>query len=467
MTAAPIAFRSDPGHYNFLGTTQLVNAYAEKQGQDAKGPLAVIPSDGLVAFSDTGSDTACRGLIHLEDLDKLYSVHSSSCYRINRNGTATRIGIVPGTDAVQLSRNQKADPEVVIRSLYGNAQVIASDALSSVTDSDLPTPVVSADYVSGYHVYLLGDRRFFLSGINDAKNVDALDFATFQQRSGKGVRVIEDNGELVGFCSTWMEVWRDTGNADFPFEPIGFRSRGLKAGAAVVRSDGTLMFPGDDNCIYRLNNYNPQIISTNEISELLADDPAAEDTIGFSWDRGGHAFANFTGSNWSRCYDSATQVWHSRESYGHQTWRGQHCVRAFGKTIVGDKLTGKLFYLDSDTFTEDGGTMVWKVVSPPLHVFPNGAILDAVHFDLATGYGTLSGQGSNPKVMLRTSVDGGNTFGNYRELELGPTGTYAARVTARRLGRFGPKGIVFELSISDPVVRALVNCDIQLRPLRL
>jgi hypothetical protein len=111
--------------------------------------------------------------------------------------------------------------------------------------------------------------------------------------------------------------------------------------------------------------------------------------------------------------------------------------------------------------------MIWGVDSPPMHIFPNGGIIDAVHFDLATGYGTLSGQGSSPKVMLQISKDGGNTFGNYRELDLGIRGKYATRVTARRLGKFGPKGAVFRLRISDPVVRALVNVDIETRPLKL
>ncbi len=110
--------------------------------------------------------------------------------------------------------------------------------------------------------------------------------------------------------------------------------------------------------------------------------------------------------------------------------------------------------------------MIWGVDSPPLHLFPNGGIVDALHIDLATGYGTLSGQGSNPKIMLQTSTDGGQTFSNYRELELGVTGNTGTRVTARRLGRFGPRGMVFRLRISDPVVRALVATDLAIRPLK-
>jgi hypothetical protein len=464
VTALPVAFKSNPGKYSFIGTTQLVNAYAEQMGPDAKGPLAVLPCEGLVEFTDTESGP-CRGLIYLEDTDKAYSIHSSGAFLIEEDGTNTRIGTVPGIDQVQLSRNQKADVQTVVQTSSG-VQVIESDSLSYVIDSDLPDGVVTADYVHGYTIYGYEDRTFYKSSLNSSKAIAALDFATFQQKAGKLVRVKEHAGELVGLCSRWLEFWRDTGNADFPFEPISWKPTGLRAAHAVVESDNTLMFPGDDNNVYRLANYEPQIISTHEISRLIQNDADAASMIGFGIEREGHSFATFSGTDWTRTYDAATKVWHARQSYGYDRWRVIHSMRAWNKTIVGDRLSGKLFYLDKDTFTEDGTALVWKIISPPMHAFPNGGIVDAIHFDLATGYGTLSGQGSNPKVMLRTSTDGGNTFGQYRELELGVAGAYQARVTARRLGRFGPKGMVFELSISDPVVRALVNVDCDVRPLK-
>lgn len=466
MTTAPIAFRSDPGKYLFLGATQLVNAHAEKLGPDSKGALGVMPSDGLVQFSETGSGTPTRGMLFMEDLDKLYVVQSSSCYKITSNGTATRIGTVPGTDTVQMSRNQKTDPEVVIKTDAG-VQVIASDALSYVTDTDLTSngDVITADYASNFHLYGFENRVAFFTNANEAKIIDPLDFFTAEQRAGKLVRIIEDNGEAVFLCSSWTQFFRNVDDPDEPFHPIAFKGVGLKdvAADAVVKSDNTILFPTNLNTIVRVDNYNPIVVSSNEVSRLL--EAETSDMLGFSYDRGGHAFSVFTGTGWTRSFDAATQVWHSRQSYGQTTWRAQHSVKAFGKTLVGDKLTGKIFYLDSETFTEDGDTLVWKVISPPLHVFPNGAVLDAVHFDVATGYGTLSGQGVDPKIMLRVSKDGGETFGQYRELSLGAAGD-RVRVTARRLGEFGPKGIVFELSISDPVARSLVNCDVQLRPLK-
>ena len=468
MTALPIAFQSDPGRYNFEGSAQLLNAYAEKRGADAKAPLSVLPADGIVDLGTAESPGPCRGLIYLEDLDAAYAVHPSNVYKITHAAgvfTATRIGNIPGNDTVQLSRNQNAAPQIVVRSDAG-VQIIQSDAVAFIADEDLPDDAVTADFVGGYHAYGFEDRTFYLSGLNSAGEVDGADFATFEQKAGKLIRIVEHSGNLYGLCSRWSEVWRNTGNADFPFEPIATLSRGIKSADGVTICDNALFAVTDDGLICRLDNTNWQRVSTHHVERLIQADAAAEDIFGFSWTRDGHAFANFTGSTWTRCYDAATGVWHSRESYGYDRWRARHSIRAWGKTIVGDRFGGKLGYLARDTFTEYGEPMVWGVDSPTLHVFPNGGICDALHLDIATGYGLLSGQGSNPQVMLQVSTDGGNTFGQYRELELGVTGRYATRVTARRLGRFGPKGMVFRLRISDPVVRALIGAAVDVRPLR-
>ena len=464
MTAIPIAFQTNTGKYNFEGEAQLINCYAEQRGNDAKAPMSVLPSEGLVEFSDTGA-VNCRGMIYMPDLDCIYTVQNSSVYKIVEAGTDTLIGTVPGTDQVQMSRNQNVAPEVVIQTAAG-ILVLQSDAVSYFVSSDV-SGAISADFIGGYHAYLLADRTWFISGIDDATSIDALDFAAFEQKAGMGVRIQGDRGEVFGFCDTYSEVWRDTGNADFPFEPLEFIQRGLKAKNGVVSLDNTLIFPGDDGIFYKLNGYTPQRVSTHAIERTLQADTGAANLVGFGWSREGHAFANFSGTDWSRCYDAATGVWHSRETYNQDRWRARHAVRAWGKTIVGDSITGKLFYLDEDTFTEDGGTMVWGVDFPPMHAFPQGGTVDAVHFDLATGYGTVSGQGVDPKVMLWTSTDGGNEFTQYRELSIGARGDHGLRVTARKLGRFGPKGIVFRLRISDPVVRALVAADVSVKPLQL
>jgi hypothetical protein len=467
MTAVPTAFQSSEGQFSFEGVAQLINGYAEKRGPDAKAPLSVVPCDGIVEI-DNEATGPIRGMIYLEDLEKLYHCHSSSCFKTTYDGTTfttVRIGTVPGIDQVQLARNQNASPQISVQSASG-VQFISSDSLSYSADVDFPTDVVTAENANNYQLYGKADRTWFISSVNEAKTIDPLDFSTFEQKAGKLVRIVEHAGEVFGFCSSWFEPWRKTTDPDFPFSPMGARDVGLGAKNSVVRCDNSLLWIGHDGVVYRLNNYDPLRISTHSVERLISADTSISDAIGFSWSHDGHAFANFTGSNYSRCYDAATGVWHSRESYGYSKWRARYSTRAFDRVIVGDSLTGKIGYLDKDTYTEFGEPMVWGVDSPPLHVFPNGGVVSALHLDLATGYGTLSGQGSDPKIMLQVSKDGGNTFGQYRELSLGVRGKYATRVTARNLGQFGPKGIVFRLRISDPVARGLVGTDVEVKPFK-
>jgi hypothetical protein len=469
MTAVPIAFRTNESKYSFLGEPQLINCYAEQQGTDAKGPLAVLPCPGLVEFAEP-TDGPCRGTIYLPDTDAAYSVHSTSVYKTTYDGTtatSVRIGVIPGTDVVQLSRNQAEDVQISIHCTAGEFY-LENDIVKSVSDADLPTPVISQDQVSGFTTYGLEDRRFFISSLNDCSVIDGTDYATAEQSPGPLVRVKADRGDLFLFKTDSVEPWRNTGNADFPFEPMPTTiQKGLLAANAVAAVDNTLMWPGHDDIVYRLNGSLPQRVSTHGIERKIKNDADRSAIIGFDHSDEGHSFYTLTGSDWTRTYDAATNSWHSRESYGIDRWRARFPFRAWGKTIFGDELSGKLLAQDSDTFDEDGSPLVWGVDFAPLHVFPNGAIVDAVHFDVATGVGTLpaSADGYAPVMMLSWSTDGGATFKGHRQLSLGAWGD-RVRVTSRRLGRFGPKGIVLRLRISDPVVRALVGADIQLRPLK-
>lgn len=462
MANVPVAFRSAEGKYRFIGSTKLVNAYAEQAGQDGKGALAVLPSPGIIEFSDTEAGP-CRGMIHMPDLEKVYTFHNSSVYRHTSNGTATRIGTIPGVGQIELSRNQRADPQITVLGPSG-AQVIESDSVSYVVDGDLPANALTQANATNRTIYGYPDRTYYFSGINDTKSVGALDFATFDSQSGKLLKVYSDRGELFGFCNSWTDIHGKTESADAPFVYQTTISRGILAQHSLVKFDNTLAWVGDDQNIHKLGaSYSTQVISTHEIARLIEDDIAPGDIVGFSFDHEGHAFAAWSGTNWTKIYDAASKVWHDRKSYGYDRWRAIHSVRAFGKTLVGDRLSGKIGYLDKDTFTEYGETMVWQVVSPPMHAFPNGFILNALHLDMATGYGGL---GTTPKVMVETSRDGGQTFTQYREVSLGVTGAYGARVTTRRLGAYYEKGCVIRISVSDPAARAIVGVDADVKPLK-
>jgi hypothetical protein len=469
MASVPLPFRTNESKYSYSGSPRLINAYAEQRGPDAKGPLVILPCPGLTLFASPSS-SPCRGTIALPDLNCAYSIHSTSAYKITYDGTTattTRVGTVPGTDVVQLSRNQATSPQITIRSTHG-VFYIENDVVLTVTDSDLPADALSQDHAGGYTVYGFEDRRFFLSSLNDCSTVSSADYATAERSPDPLVRVFSDQGDLFIFKKENTEHWRNTGQADFPFEPMpGTLQKGLLAANAVARCDNTPMWPGHDRCVYRLAGSAPVRISTHGIERTIEDDASPENIIGFSHEGEGHSFYTLTGSTWTRSFDAATQLWHSRESFGIPYWRARFPFRLWGKTIVGDVLTGNLYELDKDAFVEGTNPIIWGVDTPTLHVFPNGGVIDAMHLDMATGVGLLplTAQGSAPKVMLSWSTDGGYTFKGDRVISLGSYGD-RVRVTTRRLGRFGPKGVQFRIRISDPVIRSLVGIDVEVRPLK-
>jgi hypothetical protein len=70
------------------------------------------------------------------------------------------------------------------------------------------------------------------------------------------------------------------------------------------------------------------------------------------------------------------------------------------------------------------------------------------------GTGLVTGQGSNPQIMLQVSRDGGFTYGNEMWTSFGRMGEYNKRAEWRRLGV--SRNFVFKFRITDPVKVILI-----------
>lgn len=469
MTNIPVAYRANKGQYNFLGTTSLLNAYAAQLGTDAKAPYAAVPCHGTLTFSAV-TDTPTRGGIYMEDLDAVYTTHSSSVWKLTSAGVATRIGTIPGIDRVQIVRNQKATPQIVVKCTAG-LYIIESDIVTKIDDPDLPTNCVSIESIAGYIVFGFADGRYFISSQNEASQIDALDFASAEQAADKLKRLKVVGGALLVLGSETIEPWVNSGNADFPFElrsAMSITPKGCLAADSVEFIDNTIFWVGNDRKVYRLEGYTAKKVSSEQVDRLIQGDPNQDDIVSTSYSRAGHDFYVITGNNWSMQLDLATSYWAPRESYTSTRWRHDHAISAWDKVLIGDRNTGTIYYFDENTFTEAGDLMLYGVDMPPLHAFPNGGRLNAVHLDFVTGQGKVlaSQQGFDPIAMVSVSRDGGNTYSNERQIKLGKSGNYRKRVNTRRLGRFEDKGCNIRIRVSDPVGRALALVDANVTPLK-
>jgi len=152
----------------------------------------------------------------------------------------------------------------------------------------------------------------------------------------------------------------------------------------------------------------------------------------------------------------ATGAWHERRSWGMDNYRVGSAARAFGGAILADYTTGKLYTPNLDSnYTENGARISMEIGLPTLEASRSRVTCYAFEVYCETGVGLNSGQGSDPKIMLRYSKDGGRTKSNELWRSLGTIGNYKARAIWRGLGQF--RQLDIDLTITDPVRRLVMG----------
>jgi hypothetical protein len=294
--------------------------------------------------------------------------------------------------------------------------------------------------------------------------VDGLAFASAEaDPDGLVACASLDDLYLIGTKTT--EIWTVTTSDDLPFQKVGgtFLRIGCAAKATVQEFNNALAWVGHDHVVYAVRGYTSTPISNNEVSRLIQNDPNRSGLVAWTYQIGENKFYCLKGTDWCREYNAKTGFWVNRESGIGDRWRVQHSFEAFGKTIFGDGLTGKLFVAEG--YEEDGEELLWGFDTPIVHSTPDGLVFNSIALDMQGGVGDNTTL--DPKVMLSWSDDEGANFTPERQISLGAKGKRNTRVVSRRLGRCGPKGRTFRVMISDPVGRSISSIDVKAEPVPL
>lgn len=161
-----------------------------------------------------------------------------------------------------------------IAASYSGSGAVAVASTPPFTSPDTCT------YLDGYFIANtkgIGRRQvFYISALNDATRWSALDFASAKKYSDKiiALRVIKGYLYIIGTAST--EIWYNSGNADFPFQPVKnnyHRYGTVNASTAKVINDRLVMLTsttegGKEVIIFEGSNVST--VSTPEISTLLS-----------------------------------------------------------------------------------------------------------------------------------------------------------------------------------------------------
>lgn len=436
-----------------LSSQSLVNCYLEQAPQQARTPVAVVMAYGIDEFAQ-GLAGTCRGALVRNGV--CYAVIGTSLVTISSGGVVVSLGSIGGAGPVDI-----AGDETNLMIVTGSTDyAYDGSTVAAITDADYP----GADWVAYLDGYFIVSRngQFYISGNRNPRTWEALDFASAEKHPDNIVDGTVDHSELILFGVESGEIWHNTGEADFPISKSesGDFEIGIYCKGAHCRTDNTVFFLGHDGVFYRLEGYTPVRVSTHAIEQAVED---AEDKSFrcLSWKEGGHTFVSVGSTDFTFVYDVATQLWHQRKSYGYDYWRANFIVRCYNKWLVGDSLSAKVGALDPRTFTEFGDVLRCSAVSPAIANGNKKLRHSKLQLVFETGVGLVSGQGSNPQVMIRWSNNGGRTWSNEKWRSIGAIGEYQQGVQINRVGQ--AKDRIYEYAISDPVPRTLISASVEVQ----
>jgi hypothetical protein len=457
---------------------RMVNLFPEMTPDNGQTAAFLNRAPGLNFLQAVGTGPIRALWVSQNSGGYFYVVSANEVYKLTGlTATPTLLGTVTGTGPVSIADNGTqiffaCNPDGFI---YNET----TNVFAQITDPDFAGAVTVA-YLDGYFVFNQPDSQIiWVSQLLDGQSVDPLDFASAEGSPDGVVGLIADHRELWVFGTDSVEVWYDSGAADFPLTRIqgAFNEIGCVSAYTIAKMDNGLFWLGTDargqGIVYRANGYTGQRISTHAIEYAIAQYGDISDAIAYTYQQEGHAFyvLTFPSGNATWVYDVATQAWHERAGWdnGEFTRHRSNCQCNFGgNIIVGDYENGNIYTLDLDVYADNGGIQKWLRSWRALPSGQNNLKRTAHHslqLNCESGVGLNDGQGSDPQAMLRWSDDGGHTFSNEHWSPMGKIGAYYQRVFWRRLGMtLKLRDRVYEVSGTDPVKIAIMGAELILSP---
>jgi len=466
MTAVPFPVSSAPGARPQESAGRLVNAYAVKTEQGARGPLKWVRTPGLRELVTVGGRARYRGFIEING--NVLAALEDRAVLITKSGGATSVtdlGALDGAGLVTIAKNNAAPvADIVAVTEEGAFNLYPDDVPDNFADADLPQPN-SVSGVKGYFAFTIADGRLFASDLNSA-NLNALSFTT---APGRLLRGVSYRDEWFIFGDNFCQVYRDAGLSPFPFDLVATIPIGLAGAHAIAGWEpgftGTMAWAAQDDVVYKLSGYTPQPVSTEDVSRDIAGTPDKSVLEASVYMSNGNAFWVLTRPGfWSWTLNLTTGTWAQRASYDQEAWRAARTVKAFSTWLAGDRHSGKLFEIGADAFREGDDPLVFEVVSGAVLASPNRLAIGRLDVDMVAAAGRAAGEENerDPQVEVSWSLDGGYRWSTPVFRAIGREGESRKTISVNRLGLAGPKGIMIKLRVSDPVHVTLFGAAVTL-----
>lgn len=422
---------------------------------------------GIKQFADT-QVTKGRGGDELNGVP--FYINGNSLVSISSFGVVTNHGVIPGTGRVSTATSTR-HLVIVIPGVTAFVFDNQTSTLSEITDPDF----IVSDTVSfkdTFFVFTASDGSvFFHSELNDPLDINALDFGTSEINPDPIIASHVNHNELFVLNSETIELFQNIGGAGFVFQRIPGANiqKGCHARHSPIEFDNSFCFVGGGenelSAIWKVTNSSNAVkISTdavdNKIQEFTRDE--ISNSFSMTYSERGQTLALFTFEseripsitfvyNATASALTGIKVWFEFQSGGDDnSFQVAAIVAAFGKLLVSDLNTGLIGELNKKTLDYYGEPIFRKASSQPFNQDGLPIFAGEIEATLESGVGLTSGQGSEPKIVMEFSDNGGRTFRNRVKRNIGKIGEYRHRMIWRKQGRI-PVSRTLTFTVTDRV----------------
>lgn len=441
---------------------RAVNLYLQAMETPSKAGVIMRAVPGFELFAALGA--TIRGGI--EASGRAFFVAGGTLYELTAaGGIVTRGALLTTTGSVGMAWG--VTQLVIVDGVYGYVMRLATNVFERITDVDWPGSDLVA-YLGGFFIIKPPNtQQFYVTAIDDATSVDALEFASAESAPDRLIAHIVVNERLFLLGETTTENWYLSGAADFPLSKAGGETIdvGCIAKWSVCKADAGMLWVGRDlngaGIVYRTNGGPPQRVSNVAIEEMLQSSSNLAAATAYVYQDHGQTFyaIRAPGVASTIVYEISTNAWHEQcelDEFGQfKETRATHRVFAMGLQLIGD-VDGNVYRVDRALNTFAGDPRVCERTSPndvtPLRDLKTHS---AFVMDCQTGAAPTG----TPMVELSWSNDGGQSFGNPVERSAGSLGNRYPRLVWRKLGRARDR--VWKVRFSADAPFAIINADTQ------
>jgi hypothetical protein len=462
-----------------ISAKRCINLYPEVYNDgNTKTVKSLRCTHGLLLLTTlTGFGQRIRGL-YVSSTGVFFGLNGKSLFSIDTAGaTTSRATLSTGDTFSTATIVRMADNGVSMLIADGTTSaityVLATNTATAITDADYPGGSFCG-ILDGFYIVNKPNTLFaYYSAIDDPTTWSALSTITKEGTTDYINGLIVSNRRLWLFGPQSYEVHYNTGDSNNQFLRIEgtYHEIGLQAPNSLAQDGSSVYWLGGSafgfSKVYKSQGFEPVSISTVPIERAIQGYTTTSDAEAFCFQQDGHSFyqLTFPSENKTWVYDSTTGMWHEKLSLNTGSGteeRHRARVQAFfnGNNYFGDWNNARIYEASTTTYTDNSVAIIRTVISPTVWNANERIYYDSFQLDVGAGIGLTTGQGSNPKIMLEISNDGGHTYLDKKQLEIGKIGEFNKRCKKNRCG--SSRRRVWKVTCSDPIPLVILSAHAEI-----